>query len=123
MTKDITRAFGDAIGSERRREIRHNIRLDVNYSHGDSYLYCKSGNLSEMGIFLVSDTPLAAGTIIALRFTAPSGGAPVDVSGEVVWIDPGNAQSPGGMGIRFIDPSDDTKARIRTIIRTMAYLD
>ena len=123
MAKDDTQAFGEKKGAERRREKRHNIRLNVNYSHGDTYLYSKSSNLSEMGIFLVSDQPLAAGTVIDLRFEAPHGGTPIAVSGEVVWIDPGAGASPGGMGIRFIDPGEETKSRIRTIIRTMAYLD
>ncbi|MBN2718729.1 MAG: PilZ domain-containing protein [Deltaproteobacteria bacterium] len=108
---------------ERRRDRRHNIRLNVNYSHGDTYLYSKSSNLSEMGIFLVSDTPLAAGTVLQLRFDTPQGATPVEVVGEVVWIDPGSATAPGGMGIRFINPSREITTRIRTIIRTIAYID
>ncbi|MBN2342085.1 MAG: PilZ domain-containing protein [Deltaproteobacteria bacterium] len=122
MTNEKTQAFGHS-PDERRREKRHNIKLSVNYTHGDTYLYSKSSNLSEMGIFLVSDTPLSAGTIIQLRFDTPHGSNPIDVSGEVVWIDPGSSTSPGGMGIRFIDPEPETKARIRTIIRTIAYID
>ena len=108
---------------ERRRQKRHKVRLNVNYSHGDTYLYSKSSNLSELGIFLVSDTPLSAGTIIQLRFATPQGTAPVEVMGEVVWIDPGSATAPGGMGIRFIKPDRETTTRIRTIIRTIAYID
>lgn len=122
MEHDNTQAFGKK-EDERRREKRHNVKLNVNYSHGDTYLYSKSSNLSEMGIFLVSDTPLAAGTVIQLRFNTPHGSNPIDISGEVVWIDPGSATSPGGMGIRFISPEAETTARIRTIIRTIAYID
>lgn len=121
MEKDITKAFGT--GAERRREVRHEIKLNVNYSHGDTYLFSKSGNLSEMGIFLITDNPLAAGTIIELRFDTPGSGAPIEVTGEVVWIDPGNYETPTGMGLRFINPDEAIRNRIRSIIRTIAYLD
>lgn len=122
MNNDKTQAIGYK-RDDRRRDIRHDIKLNVNYSHGDTYLYSKSSNLSEMGIFLVSDTPLAAGTTIQLRFDTHHGTNPIEVSGEVVWIDPGSATAPGGMGIRFIGPTSETTARIRTVIRTMAYID
>jgi uncharacterized protein (TIGR02266 family) len=108
---------------DRRLEKRHNVVVNVNYSHGDTYLYSKSSNLSEMGIFLVSDTPLDPGSIIELHFDTPMGTAAVKVTGEVVWIDPGSATAPGGMGIRFINLNEETTARIRTIIRTIAYID
>ncbi|MBN2528248.1 MAG: PilZ domain-containing protein [Deltaproteobacteria bacterium] len=122
MNNEKTRAYS-VPNDDRRRGKRHNINLNVNYSMGDTYLYSKSSNLSELGIFLVSDTPLTAGTVIQLRFDTPHGTTPVDVTGEVVWIDPGSATAPGGMGIRFIDPSKEITARIRTIIRTIAYID
>lgn len=111
------------LNDDRRQEERHNVVVNVNYSHGDTYLYSKSSNLSEMGIFLVSDTPLNPGSIIELHFDTPVGTATVEVTGEVVWIDPGSATAPGGMGIRFINPTAETTARIRTIIRTIAYID
>ena len=122
MINEKTRVYTHR-NDDRRRDKRHNIKLNVNYSMGDTYLYSKSSNLSELGIFLVSDTPLTAGTIIQLRFDTSHGAAPIEITGEVVWIDPGTATSPGGMGIRFMNPTPDVTARIRTIIRTIAYID
>ncbi|MCK9522569.1 MAG: PilZ domain-containing protein [Proteobacteria bacterium] len=123
MTREKTKLFGEDLhGAERRREIRHAIQLNVNYSHDDTYLFSHSSNLSEMGIFLVTANPLSAGTVIDLRFDSP-GGVPVCVAAEVIWIDPGSATSESGMGLRFIDPDTETRNRIRAIIRTMAYLD
>jgi len=121
MEREKTRMMGS--GAERRREIRHAVQLNVNYCHGDTYLFSRSSNLSEMGIFLVTDSPLAAGTIIDLRFDTPGGGPPISVSGEVVWIDPGTHDTESGMGLRFINPDEETRNRIRSIIRTIAYLD
>jgi uncharacterized protein (TIGR02266 family) len=125
MKKDITLSFGTETpsDSDRRKETRHQINLNVNYYNGDSYLYSKSENLSEMGIFLITKTPLTPGTITELNFDNHNDDSTLIISGEVVWIDPTTSTSPGGMGIRFINIDDETRARIRSIIRTMAYID
>jgi uncharacterized protein (TIGR02266 family) len=108
---------------ERRREPRHAIKIDVNYSFGESYLYSRSGNISEMGIFLLSNEPLARGTRIELRFAVPGEPDPLRVMGEVRWIvHPGAGQEPG-MGVQFLDPTDEFRDRVRELIRTMAYLE
>ncbi len=118
MTSDPTQSFDD-----RRREKRHEITLDVNYRHGDTYLYSRSSNLSEMGLFLVTRAPLAKGTTLELHFNVPGEVQPIEVSGEVVWVEKADASSEPGMGIRFNDPSEETRQRVKTLIRTMAYLD
>lgn len=108
---------------ERRREPRHSARLDVNYRRGDTYLYSRSSNISEMGIFLVTSNPPRRGTRIELRFAVPGEEEPLRVEGEVRWIvHPGSGGEPG-MGIQFIDPSDEFRRRIKELIRTMAYLE
>ncbi|MFO8072525.1 MAG: TIGR02266 family protein [Polyangia bacterium] len=122
MADDETRAFGQGI-VDRRREPRHPIRLDVDYQHGDTYLYSRSSNLSEMGIFLVAERPPPPGTRIRLRFRLPGEPAALEIEGEVKWVDAGGPDREGGMGVRFIDPGDDFRAAIQTLIRTVAYLE
>lgn len=108
---------------ERRREPRHDLRLDVNYRRGDTYLYSRSSNISEMGIFLVTRDPPRKGTRIELRFAVPGEDEPLRVTGEVRWVvRPGAAGEPG-MGIQFIDPDDEFRRRIGELIRTVAYLE
>jgi len=118
MGRDHTRSF-----EERRDQPRHTIRLDVNYRHGDNYLFSRSSNLSEMGIFLVTDSPMSKGTELELRFAVQGDDNPIEVKGLVVWIDKGADGSEPGMGIRFVSPSDETKRRVKALIRTMAYLE
>ena len=118
MDDDRTRAY-----SEKRRETRHPIRLEVNYRCGDTYLFSRSSNLSEMGIFITTATPLGTGTHLELSFAEPGGADSIRVLGEVMWT---LAAAPGvepGMGVRFIDPTPDARARIKALIRTMAYLE
>ncbi len=109
--------------SERRTAVRHPVRLDVNFRHGDAYLYSRASNLSEFGIFLVSDDPLPQGATLELQFNMPGGGEPLIVTGEVVWVDEGAADREQGMGIRFIDLPQETKTRVKALIRTVAYLE
>jgi hypothetical protein len=43
--------------------------------------------------------------------------------GEVMWVEiEGRGKKPG-MGIRFIDPNKRLRARIKALIRTVAYLE
>ena len=117
-TDDKTAAY-----AEKRSEPRHPVRLEVNYRCGDSYLFSKSSNLSEMGIFLTTSTPLGTGTRIELSFADPGGAEPIYALGEVMWTLEAAPGVEPGMGVRFIDPTPETRARIKAIIRTMAYLE
>jgi type IV pilus assembly protein PilZ len=108
---------------ERRREPRYDIKVDVNYAHDDSYLYSRSSNISEMGIFLMTSDPLRKGTRLELRFAVPGQSEALAVRGEVRWIvHPDSGKEPG-MGVQFVDISDEARSRIRELIRTMAYLE
>ncbi len=108
--------------TERRVHLRHKAKVDVNYRHGETYLFSRTENLSELGVFLVSDDPFDKGTKIDLRFLPP-GGEPLEVTGEVMWVDRGSRGSPAGMGVRFIDLNEQVKKQIRALIRTIAYLE
>jgi uncharacterized protein (TIGR02266 family) len=108
---------------ERRRQPRHDIKLDVNYRHGDTYLYSRSSNISELGIFLVTGNPAPRGQRIELSFNVPGEEEPLQVHGEVRWIVHGSSGAEPGMGIRFIDPSDESRRRVKELIRTMAVLE
>jgi len=118
MSEDDTRSY-----SEKRREPRHVVSLEVNYRCGDAYLFSRSSNLSEMGIFLTTPTPLGRGTRIELSFAEPGAGEPIRVIGEVVWTLEAKPGVEPGMGVRFIDPSPETRARVKALIRTTAYLE
>lgn len=109
--------------SERRTSERHPIKLDVNYKHGETYLFSRSSNLSELGIFLVTQTPLANGSRIELQFSPPDGGEPIQVVGEVMWIERGGGGKEPGMGVRFVNPTPETRQRLKALIRTIAYLE
>jgi uncharacterized protein (TIGR02266 family) len=109
-------------GQERRVFPRHKAKIDVNYKHGDTYLFSETENLSELGIFLVSTKPFEKGTKLELTFRQPEGGEPIEVTGEVMWVEQESSGRKPGMGIRFIEPNEKQRARIKALIRTVAYL-
>ncbi|MDB4987136.1 MAG: hypothetical protein JWN04_2314 [Myxococcaceae bacterium] len=111
-------------GIERREYERFDTSISVDYSSGDTFLFSYIQNISEMGIFIRSDTPLPIGTVLELRF-APDGQTAMQLLGEVTWINPyrpfGDNLNPG-MGVRFRDLDADLREKIVALVRTVAYL-
>jgi type IV pilus assembly protein PilZ len=111
-------------GIERRRYERYDTSICVDYSSGETFLFSYIQNISEMGIFIRSDSPLPIGTVLELRF-APEGQTPLELEGEVTWINPyrpfGDNLNPG-MGVRFSGLSPELRERIVDLVRTVAYL-
>jgi type IV pilus assembly protein PilZ len=111
-------------GRERRKYERFETSISVDYSSGDTFLFSYIQNISEMGIFIRSDDPFPVGTVLSLSF-APEGQEPIELSGEVTWVNPyrpfGDNPNPG-MGLRFRDLTPELRERIVELVRTVAYL-
>ena len=110
--------------SERRSFTRFDVSVSVDYASGDTFLFSYITNISEMGIFLRSEDPLPVGTVLRLRF-APEGQEPLEVAGEVVWINPirpGGENLNPGMGVRFMNLTAEVRERVVDLVRTVAYL-
>ena len=109
---------------ERRATERVPVTFSVDYKHGDTFLFSYITNISAMGIFVRSETPLPPGTLLTLRF-APPGGEPMEIGGEVMWINPfrpeGENLNPG-MGVRFVGLTPALRERLVDLVRTIAYL-
>lgn len=114
----------------RRSETRHPVHLDVDCSSGDTFFYAYITDISSMGIFIHTDTPLPVGTTIELGFTPPAAAKSdppprrLELTGEVMWntttqSDPANP----GMGVRFHHTSPKTRTRLLELVRAIAYLD
>jgi uncharacterized protein (TIGR02266 family) len=107
----------------RRRSSRVPIDMLVTYwvdiqDRTQSYKV-KSLNLSEEGIFIIIDTPLALGTEVLLRFSLPRSGDTLTVRGEVKWMRHQSAaeEGPAGKGIRFKDLAPESKRLLKEFIR------
>ena len=109
---------------DRRQHERYPASIQVDYASGETFLFSYIANISEMGIFIRSDEPLAVGTELRLRF-GPEGGEVMEMHGQVVWINPvrpdGDNLNPG-MGVRFHDLTPEMRERVVQLVKTAAYL-
>ncbi len=113
--------------ADRRRYQRILIDLEVDYQCEETFLFAYITDMSALGIFIRTNNPETPGTHLNLRFTLPGDECPLEVEGEVIWINPyrpGNFESINpGMGVRFVDFDRDLKRRLMVLVRKIAYLE
>ncbi|MEM6960748.1 MAG: PilZ domain-containing protein [Myxococcota bacterium] len=110
--------------SEKRRAARFETSVEVEYTCGENFLFSYMTNISEMGIFIRTDSPLEVGSLLTLRFSAGFESTLV-VEGTVAWINPfrpdGDNLNPG-MGVRFEKLTPAIREQLVELVRTVAYL-
>lgn len=95
------------------------VRMHVDIEEQEPQRFLTSINISEGGIYLRTHTPLPEGTRLHLIFNLPNDAASIRVAGVVVRKSPLGAhlETEPGMGLRFVDPSEDTRNRIRNFVQ------
>ena len=115
----------DPASLNRRRSNRVEVTWQVDCETEDTFLYAYITNISEMGIFVKTEKPLAVGTELVLRFAPESSEETFVLRGIVQWINPvrplGENLNPG-MGIRFQSLKPEERERIVEAVRTIAYV-
>ncbi len=85
----------------RRTDPRYAHRLDVEIVAGEEKRTATTRNISLGGLFVETNQPFPLQTRLQIRFKIPTHAEPIEVAGEVRWIEPGDGNQPCGMGIRF----------------------
>ena len=85
----------------RRTDPRYARRLDVEIVSGNRTYSATTGNISLGGVFVETSDSLPLQSRLQIRFRIPTQPEPIEVTGEVRWIEPGGADQAAGMGIRF----------------------
>jgi uncharacterized protein (TIGR02266 family) len=122
LRERLERALGarpplEASGRSRRRSLRVPAALRARYRASGGAASSPVGDLSEGGVFLATEAPLAPGTPLRLELEDTSGAPTVCVSGRVVWArSAGDGGGPAGMGVCFVDLDDDAGAAVATLI-------
>ncbi|MFO0693064.1 MAG: PilZ domain-containing protein [Polyangiales bacterium] len=98
--------------------------IAVDYGDGDTFLFSYLANISEMGIFIRTESPLPIGTVLTLRF-GPSEDERLCLEGVVMWVNAarhdGHDLNPG-MGIQFVNLTPENRESVVELVRTVAYL-
>ncbi len=96
-------------GRPKRRYRRRTVRISVEYL-SDTGLHCeRATTLGAGGLFIETDSPEAAGSLLKLRFQLSEMGAHHEIEGRVVWSTGVEDDDTGvtGMGIEFLNRTTD----------------
>ena len=111
--------------SNRRGSDRIEVTWSVDCESRDTFLYASIANISEFGIFVRTQEPLEVGTRLTLTFAPPGSDEQFVLHGQVQWVNAVRMLSDNpnpGMGIRFVDLTTESRARLIDAVRTIAYV-
>jgi uncharacterized protein (TIGR02266 family) len=98
----------------RRAHERTSLSLDVTVEGDHNFFTGLTENISEGGLFVATHVLREVGSRLPLEFTLPGRSAPIRATGQVRWIRiySETSDAPPGMGLQFLDLSDEDKAAI-----------
>ena len=110
--------------SDRRGHLRAPIELKVEYKKLNTFFADYTKNISKGGTFIKTDKPLPVGTEFLFRLQIPKIDSPVEIRGEVVWVnEENNLAHPEvgqlGMGIRFIYQDDAQRGDFEKMVENL----
>lgn len=85
----------------RRTDPRYLRRLEVELLVAGERYHGLSRNISLGGLFVELDAALPLGAKVDVRFRVPTQPEPIEVSGEIRWIEPHSPDRPAGVAVRF----------------------
>jgi len=102
--------------SERRAYPRRVCRMSVRLRDAKELEEYLIKDLGEGGVFVETFYPSRVGSKVELEFLVEGGKSPLLVRGEVVWVrNPWESPSPG-MGIKFLEVSEEARRWMREIV-------
>ncbi|MFH1728124.1 MAG: PilZ domain-containing protein [Pseudomonadota bacterium] len=87
--------------SEKRKNIRTDIDVNVQCNINGQVFQGKSVNISRGGIQVYSDETVDQNTPIKVEFTLPYMSLPMNLDGNVVWTTSQSSASSSGFGVMF----------------------
>jgi len=101
--------------SDKRQHRRAELRAQVDWDSDKNEYSGYTENISEGGVFIATPAPLALGEPLDLRVTLATGENLV-IRTRVAWIRPPGEDAAGGMGVQFVDLTDEVRDRIRGFV-------
>lgn len=108
------------MSDNRRSQARLPVELKVDYRTVGSFITDYTKDISKGGLFIRTSLPLEAGERVRLRITLPDGDAPFALDGIVKWTSTirDKDKRPPGMGIEFVNFTDEVKAHLDRLVAT-----
>jgi uncharacterized protein (TIGR02266 family) len=114
----LLRKVGDLLNIPHRKQIRILVRIDVKAKGGGKSFFGTTENMSEGGMFLISDYIIDSGDAVKLRFFLPGSKEEVYATAHVLRVDKESYKKSYGYGLRFSDISEESLKLIRHFIVT-----
>jgi type IV pilus assembly protein PilZ len=100
----------------RRAFPRVDARFAVRFGNVQDFVLEYAANISAGGVFVQTENPPELHSVVTVILELPDGGKPVEAKGLVVHrVSSQDAKArgtPGGMGVQFVDASDEFRERI-----------
>jgi type IV pilus assembly protein PilZ len=103
--------------TENREHPRAPIELRVDYRRLNSFFADYTKNISKGGTFIRTRKALPVGTRFLFRLAVPGRAEAIDLSGEVVHVEPSGEHA--GMGIRFVWADDPEQQRFGALVEQL----
>lgn len=120
LRRELSERYGDRLQGllsavERRAHFRFPTHLEVRFDTGGGLRSACLANISEGGMFVALEEPLAVGTPLRLTLCAPQGS--IALPGQVAWTRrAGGPDGPAGMGVRFVALSDEQRDLVAAVV-------
>lgn len=102
--------------------------LRVDCDADGTFLFARASNVSSLGIFVRTTSPLPLGTTMTLTIPVPEEQAerwndsgPLCLIGKVVWTSDNNPEC-AGMGVELVEPTRDERTRLMALVETVAHI-
>lgn len=96
------------------------LQFHVVYDDGEGFMTANVYNISHTGVFLETAMPLRPGERVRMTPLLPEPAGLFELDGEVVRAEEYNpergAERPAGMGVRFVDVSDEQVAQLEALL-------
>jgi len=103
---------------DKRKFAREKKELKSELHSEDGMIFSTARDISEGGLFISTPVPGKKGQEVDIRLYTP-GKEPRNLKGKVRWIrEDEDTENKAGMGIEFVDLSDDEKKEISKILHT-----
>jgi uncharacterized protein (TIGR02266 family) len=89
---------------DRRSSPRLDVILKVRFESKEDFQEALIHNISQMGVYLATDTPFEVGYKFQIEIVLPNDKGQIKGKCEVVWVNQVEAKDyPKGMGVQFIE--------------------
>jgi uncharacterized protein (TIGR02266 family) len=114
-----------ASGFSGRSKARVPVSLPVTYRDEHSFFKVVTGDLSEGGLFIKSDTLLEVGEKLLVNLRLPERVDSVIIKCEVMWAresDSDSVNGPPGMGVKFVDMTEEDREALEKYLADLPRL-